>query len=171
MSNGNRILVMLGVDNERKSHAARFNLSDEAGVRKAAGLMSMRLGVAKTDKALALAHKLPEGKLFESGKSMLPLVRCETFYQLCGNLTFDEAWTTTGIVTGTGTKPDTATLKASDTVWATIKIGSTVLAFDLADPEVPGWSAAIVTAVSKDGETLTARWRDFPDFKPFVTKI
>jgi len=169
-SNGNRILVMLGVDSERKSHAARFNPSDEAGVRKAAGLMNMRLGVAKTDKALALAHKLPEGKLFESGKGMVPLVREEAFYELCTSLTFDESWTTAGIVTGTDAKPDTATLKASDTVWATIKIGSTVLAFDPTDPEIPGWGAAVVTAIAKNGETLTARWRDFPGFKPFTVE-
>src|ERR1051325_8305144 len=45
MSNDrNKTFVMLCVDNERKAHAARFNAGDESAVRKASGLMGMRLG-------------------------------------------------------------------------------------------------------------------------------
>lgn len=163
MSNGNKMLVMLCVDNERKAHAARFSAGDEGAVRKAAALMCMRLGVAKTDKALELARKLPEGKLF-----MVPLVREDIYYALCGNLTFDHAWTVKGVITGTDSSPDSATSKAADSYWATVKVGSTVLVFDLDEPEFPLWSAAIVTAITKDGETLTARWRDYPGLKTFT---
>ena len=169
MSNDrNKTFVMLCVDNERKAHAARFSAGDEGAVRKAAGLMGMRLGVAKTDKALELARKLPEGKLFESGKGMVPLAREDIYYALCANLTFDQAWMSRGVVTGADSSPDSATLKAADAYWATVKIGSTVLVFDFDEPEYPLWSAAIVTAIAKD--TLTARWRDYPGLKPFTVQ-
>lgn len=170
MSNGNKMLVILNVDDARKAHAARFNAGEEGAVRKAAGLMGMRLGVAKTDKALELARKLPEGKLFDSGKGMVPLVREDIYYALCANLTFDQAWTSRGVVTGADSSPDSTTLKAADAYWATVKIGSTVLVFDYDEPEFPLWSAAIVTGIARDGETLTARWRDYPALKPFTVQ-
>jgi hypothetical protein len=171
-STGNRFLVMMGVDAESKAHAARFNASDETAVRKAAGLMGWRIGVATSAKALELARKLPEGKLFESGKGMVPLAREELFYELAKVLSFNSAWISAGVIsgTGTGTIPNSSVVKAADVVWSAIQVGSTVLAFDFGEPEIPLWNAAIVTAISKDGETLTARWRDFPQMKSFVLK-
>src|SRR6185437_7774676 len=106
MSNGNKVLVILNVDDARKAHAARFNAGDEGAVRKAAGLMGMRLGVAKSDKALELARKLPEGKLFDSGKGLVPLVDQDLYYALCGSLTFDQAWMSRGVITGADSSPD-----------------------------------------------------------------
>ena len=170
MSNGNRHLVLMGVDAEGIARAARFNASDEAAVRKAAGLMGMRLGMAKTDKAMVLANKLPEGKIFESGKSLLPRLGEDAFYELAKSLNFDQAWTSSGVISGTRTPPNSSVVKAADIIWSAIQVGSTVLAFDYGEPEIPLWNAAIVTAISKDGETLTARWRDFPQMKPFILK-
>ncbi len=170
-SNGNRLLVLIGVNAESKAHAARFSASDEAAVRKAAALMALRVGVAASSKALELARKLPEGKLFEqSGKGLVPLVREEMFYELSKALSFDSAWTAAGVVRGTSTTPNSSHVKAADVIWSAIEVGSTVLAFDYSEPEIPLWNAAIVTAISKDGETLTARWRDFPGCQPISVK-
>jgi len=167
MNNKYKFVVMLGVDNEQKARAARFDPSEEVAVRKAAGLMNYRTGIAKTDQAIELAGKLPEGKLFESGLGMAPLVREETFYKLFEHLTFDAAWNSSGIISGTKPNSDSSVLKAANELWASIKVGSTVLCFDQTEPAIFGWSAAIVLSISKDGEKLELRWRDWPSFKPF----
>src|SRR5580704_6710732 len=126
MNNKNKYLVMLGVGDDRKARAAKFDVSQEAQVRKASGLMNFRVGNAKTDQAAALAAKLPDGKLFESsGLGMVPLTRDEIFLKLYEHLTFDPAWNSTGIISGKVASTDSNVVKAGETLWGAIKIGST----------------------------------------------
>jgi hypothetical protein len=129
--------------------------------------MGFRVGTAKNEQAAQVVRNLPAGKLFESGKGMVPLVREELFYNLGGLLIYDDLWTTYGVVSGTVSKPEISVAKAADEYWASIKPGSVVLIHDRTYPGEPCWCAAIVTAVTKDGNRLTARWRDCPGFKPF----
>lgn len=170
MSAKNKYLVMIGVGDDRKARAARFDPAEEAAVRKAAGLMNFRVGHAKNEQAIALAAKLPEGKLFESGLGMVPLVNEDTFYKHFKLLTFDAAWTSAGIIAGRPKNADEAALKAADTLWAGIKVGSVVLGFDATDPQAFGWSAAVVVSVSKDGQKLELRYRDWPGYKTFIAE-
>ena len=67
MAQKTRLLVVIGVSDDRKARAARFDLAHEAAARKAAGLMNYRVGIPKSEQGILLASKLPEGKLFESG--------------------------------------------------------------------------------------------------------
>jgi hypothetical protein len=167
MAQKTRLLVIIGVSDDRKARAARFDLAHEAAARKAAGLMNYRVGIPKSEQGILLASKLPEGKLFESGLGMVPLVREEVFYKLIDLLTFDQTWTTLGVISGRGTTATPELIKAADTVWSAIKVGSTVLAFDGGDPTAFGWGAAVVTGISKDGLVLDLRWRDWPGEKAF----
>jgi len=52
--------------------------------------------------------------------------------------------------------------------WADIKVGSVVLGQD--DSDEPGWWEAVVVSISKDGDTLTVRWRDYPKQKQATYK-
>jgi hypothetical protein len=48
--------------------------------------------------------------------------------------------------------------------WATIKVGSLVLA---TENRVEGWFDAIVTEANPS-DMFTLKWRDFPDLEPFL---
>ena len=74
------------------------------------------------------------------------------------------------------TKPDSSittpnqqpTKPPSHNPWDAIEIGSTVLYRESkAKAEAEGWFECTVIAISKDGRTLSLRWRDYPAFKPF----
>jgi hypothetical protein len=163
-----KLLVILGLNDDRKPRAARFDFKDDALCRKAAGAMNMRVGLAKSDEAATLASKLPQGKIYESGVGLVPLVRAEVFYKLQEILSFDQTWNEIGVITGRGTTASPELIKAADEVWSAVKVGSTVLAFDGSDPTAFGWGAAIVTAI-KNG-TLELRWRDWAEEKPFKAR-
>jgi hypothetical protein len=49
--------------------------------------------------------------------------------------------------------------------WSAIGVGSVVLAFD--DKDTESWFEAVVVAVSRDGDSLSLRWRDWPDLRKF----
>ena len=85
--NGNtEYLVVLGLGKNAKPHAARFNAADEALVRKAVNLIWLRVARASGDEAVKLARKLPEGKIFASGKALVPLVKLAVYDELLKTL-------------------------------------------------------------------------------------
>ena len=67
MPQKSKLLVILGVTDDRKARAVHFDIKDEAIVRKAAAAMNMRVGIARSEQAALFASKLPLGKIYESG--------------------------------------------------------------------------------------------------------
>ncbi len=163
------ILVVLGVGSDDKPHAARFEFSELDVARRLAGLMGFRLAKAATDRSQALAKQLPEGKIFASGKGLLPLVKAELFEDLCAIVDFVVSNDPPGTTPAAGDL-EPSLRQAIDLVWAGIKPGSQVLIFDDTYGTFPNWCAAIVTGVSKDNETLTVRWRDYYGWGSFLVK-
>jgi hypothetical protein len=168
------LLVVLGTDAEKKPHAAAFSAADEAIVHKAASLMSMRVGRATGDKARALARKLPEGKLFATGKALVPLVRRPIFDDLADLLEFaDIPANNNGAKEAAGASSDAnqphgQNKQPAHDLWTDIKVGSVVLCRD--DGDEPGWWESVVMAIGPDNESMTMRWRDYPDLKSFPAK-
>lgn len=164
--NGNtEYLVILGIGKDLKAHAARFNAADETVASKAAELTWLRFGRAKGDTALKLARKLPQGRIFASGKALVPLVKMDLYDELLKVLSFDAP----GPVrkeradlpaAGPEVAGQPRTVPQADP-WAALGIGSVVVAYD-EDEEGEGWWEAVVIAVSKDGDTLSLRWKDYP---------
>jgi hypothetical protein len=173
MSTKVKHIVMFGAGDDGKARACRFDASQEPAVRKAAGLMNFRVGCPKTEQASALAAKLPEGALLNSGLVAATAIADDVFYKLAKLMTFDNKWNTTGTITGSPQNTDGALLKSADAMWSAITVGSMVLAFEFVDPEAFGWSAAIVLSISKDGQTLTLRWRDWPGraFQAYIKSV
>jgi hypothetical protein len=169
MSTKNGFIVMVGVDDDGKARAARYEEKDAAAVHQAARVMDFRVGSAKSKQTAELVDTLPIGKLFESGKGLVPLVREDVFYKLSELLTFDELWTRRGVVDNARGNPAASLVKTADDLWSTISVGSTVLCYDRSFAGEPCWCAAIVTA-ARNGNTLTVRWRDYPGFKPFTVE-
>jgi hypothetical protein len=142
--------VVLGIDGANNPRAAKFAEAEATAACKAAELMGLRLGKADSEKALAALKDIPAGKIFETGKGLVPLVKRELYDQLEKLLTFD---------------PKAAVPSGGPDPWAKLKVGSMALVFDKVNGE--GWFEAVVLEVSKNEETLTMRWRDAPELKKF----
>lgn len=165
MSSKNKSVIVFGCDDTGKAKAARFDIGQEADVRRAAGQANFRVGLPKTEQAAAASAKVPEGKLTDKGFTAHP-ISDDLFSKLVRLLSFEPTWSSTGIIPGNPTASDPDVLKAADAVKSAIKVGSTVLAFEIAEEEVFGWSAAVVLAVKDD--QLKLRFRDWAGCKPFT---
>jgi hypothetical protein len=170
------VFVVIGLDKDQKPRAAIFPPSDTEAATKAAGLLGLRAAIAETPEALALAKQLPEGKIFATGKGLMPLVKRETFDKLLKLVTFLDdkprptldATAPTAATAKAQAGPETAPKGQSGTPpahpWDAIEVGAIVLwRVDAKE----GWFEAVVTATSKDRKKLTIKWRDFSGFKPF----
>ena len=159
------LFVVLGLDSEKKPHAAKFSAADEVAVRKAAGAKGFKLGRAKTPEAAAAAQKLIEGRIFDSGKGLVPFCNPEVYEKLLKLLEVEDQ-PANPIAT-----PDKASpAPAPADPWAAIKMGSIVLCKDDERGADQSWWECAVTAVSKDNKILTVRWKNFPTLKPFAVK-
>src|SRR3954464_2337723 len=74
--------VVLGLDAQKEPHAAPFNIPQEATVAKAAGNKGFQIGVPKTKEAVETAAKLIEGKVFDSGRGLVPFVSADIYSKL-----------------------------------------------------------------------------------------
>jgi hypothetical protein len=180
------ILVLLGLDENRKPRAARFDASQLEVARKAAKAMELKVGHPRTDEAKALALRLVPGRLYATGKGLVPLVKTATYDELLAKLELEGDGAKTGpapaasppaqpgkaapaaakdspTAAPTASKPDPTAL------WAAITVGSTVIAPEKR-PEEDGWWRATVTAVSKDGRNITIRWLEAPRQPPVTLK-
>lgn len=83
-------LIVLGRDEADRPHASAFGEADAALARKAADIMGMYAIPVETDDLRALAARLPEGRVFASGKAFVPFVKASLFDELLPHL--GEAW-------------------------------------------------------------------------------
>jgi hypothetical protein len=125
--------------------------------------MRLRIGRAETPEAIAIAEELPEGKIFATGKSLMPLMRREIYEKLLNSITLIDP----KMVAKPETAAPTPATPSPFNPWDAIEVGAVVLW--CADPK-EGWFEATVTAVSRDKKKLTLNWRDFKGFKPFEVK-
>ena len=165
------IIVVLGVDVDRKPHASRFEERDAPFVERAAELMSFNvIRVAPGNEELhALAVGLPLGKIFATGRAFVPFV---------GRAAFDKL----GVLVEGGVTAETRAAghppapmaemftedaaDAANALWAKIEVGTVVLA--AADPELYGQSWWEAVVVSIDDDDLTLRWVEDPTEEPFA---
>jgi hypothetical protein len=167
-----RVFVILGLDRDRKPHAARFSASEEVAARKAAAATGFRFGAATNKEAIQLAGKLVAGKLFDSGKGLVPRTTPETYAQLLKFIDlepFPAAATPTASVTGPAHPEKAPTALLSDPRTA-IDVGSVVLVQDREPLPNRAWWECVVTAVGRNPNDVIVKWKAFPALKPFPVK-
>jgi hypothetical protein len=167
------IIVVLGFDVDGKPHASRFDERDAPFVARAAELMGFHVirVPADNDEQHATAEKLPLGKIFASGRAFVPFVGRTVFDKLTTLVAGDITERAPKPIGAPPTEPDvsltadaeTGPPDAYETMWATVEIGSMVLATQPSDYD--GWFESIVVGVN--GDDLTLRWRDGSDEKRF----
>ncbi len=142
-TSNDKIIVVLGLDDEGKPRAAKFGADQRALVNKAAALL--KLTVREVDRASATApvHKLTAGKIYSSGGGFVPNIRRDHYHSLAYAL---------GIRLRSEEGVEEIGFPAD---WQSIAQGHVVLA--QCDDAEDGWWEALVVGIEQD--TLTLRWR------------
>lgn len=171
-------LIVLGLDDGGKAHASWFGEAETDLAEKAAGMMGMAALRASTDELRDLAGKLPQGKVFASGKAFVPFVKATTFDKITTHLPSSYKWPVRAAKPA-AEKPKKASGASAPEVgptrpepsrptdWTKIEVGSLVLATEGA---FQGWFEAQVVRINTDG-IYTLRWRDWLDMPVFTRKL
>jgi hypothetical protein len=171
------LIIVLGLDEKQKPHAAKFDPAQAEIVRKAARLMGFRTAIPKTEEAIALADRLPPGKLFATGKGLVPFCPAASYTKLTAALELEPEAKSGPEPSKPAAASSPAAATASPLVsstagadpWATLKVGDKVIVPEKR-PADDGWWPCVITAASKDGKTLTLRWLDNPKQPPITLK-
>lgn len=150
-------LLVFGVDDDCKPHAALFPKAEATRARAAA--KQLRLNVIEVSNGMAadLSTKLPAGRIHANGPSAVPSVREEIYEKLVATLNSrGEA----------GREPGEPVATDFPSTWDAIKPGHIVLAHETL---VEGWWAAVV--VERTGDKLSLRWRDYPGHPKFAARV
>ena len=144
--------ILFGGDEYAKPRAARFSAEDPALLAKAAETMFLRL-VEVTDPEVAeIAATLPAGRLHANGKGLVPYIKGDLYNELlCATLTQPPQ-----------ANPDPAPQDLPRT-WDEIGPGHLVIAQETLEV---GWWEAVV--VERNGDLVTVRYRDYPQYPNMV---
>jgi hypothetical protein len=153
-------IIILGIDNSEQARAAKFDFAQADAVRKAASLMELHLAVPKSDAQRKLVARLADGKLFASGKGLVPRIKFELYEALTKALELEVA----PRLESAAQAPDpTAKPQPLPQAWLDLKVGNTVVAPGQ-NPSEDGYWPGVITAIK--GDYVVLRWIDAPKLKP-----
>lgn len=174
-------LVLFGLDDRGKAHAAWFTQNDAEAGTTAAEAMGMFALPVENDAVQALAGQVPQGKIFASGKAFVPFVKASLYDELVMHLPEDKREQARQPVSASGGKassngyavaPGAADGRGAGAAtvqhdfpadWSKIKVGSVVLA---SEGREDGWyEADVLEALQNNRYKL--RWHDWPDLPKF----
>lgn len=169
-------LFVVGLDNKGKPRGARFAESNDHVV--SAALDMMLTAVLLPSPAFAdLATKLPQGRLYASGKAFIPNIRRGLLDELVAVLSQPDDTSQTHKLADppgqTSKDASAATVSCISPVtsglprsWESIAVGHMVLTHE---SPVDGWWEAVV--IKREDEILTLRFRDYPKQPTFMRHI
>ncbi|QNP78598.1 hypothetical protein [Agrobacterium tumefaciens] len=164
-------VIILGRDDNGRPHASFFPATDTRAAEKAAELMGMVALKVKGDELRAFLGRLPQGKLFDSGKAFVPFVKQELYQAIAAHLS-DEERERLEQPRVVPVKPAAETdypvrPKNMPESWDQLTVGSLVLA---TEGPLEGWYEA--TIINIEGDTgVRLKWRDYLDMLPFTRRI
>jgi hypothetical protein len=148
-----KVYVLLGADEYAKPRAARFSAEDPELLAKAAASMYLRL-VEVTDPDVAeIAALLPAGRLHANGKGLVPYIEGDLYNDLLVATLANQL---------PKPNPDPAPQDLPRT-WDEIAPGHLVIAREALEI---GWWEAVV--IERNGDLVTVRYRDYPQYPPMV---
>ena len=141
-------IVLFGVDENGKPRAARFIDDNESLIARLAQALGLRMGIATGSKHADTLDEIPVGRVYATGRGSVPNISQELYDKLNALV---------------GGEPGPIS-KALPTTWDDLAAGHLVVVQEsLAD----GWYEAVV--VSRDGDMLTLKFRDYPS-QPEITR-
>ena len=151
----------------KKARGSWFPSDRKTAAHAAARAMGMNALDVANDDVRHLATKLPQGRIFESGRAFVPFIQSSVLDALAEHLPKGQAIKTlssTGASSATGspqTKP-VVEVRHHPKGWDDIRVGSLVLACEV---EKEGWFECVVQSIS-DGQ-VRLRWLDYPGYEAF----
>jgi hypothetical protein len=169
-------LFFVGLDNKGKPRGARFAETNDLAISAALDLMLTAV-IAPSPAFAELGMKLPQGRLYASGKTFVPNIKRSLHDELVAVLTQpgDTSQTHKLAYPPGQTPQDTsaATVRCISPVtsglprsWESITVGHMVLTHE---SPVDGWWEAVV--IKREDEILTLRFRDYPKQPTFIRHI
>jgi hypothetical protein len=148
-----KTFVLFGTDEYAKPRAARFSATDPEPLVKASESLHLRMVEVTGEDLAEIAPKLPAGRLHASGRGLVPYIK--------GDLYFDLALATlVGYEAPANPDPSPQELPRG---WDDIVPGNLVIVKETAET---GWWEAVV--IERNGDLLTARYRDYPKYPTIV---
>ncbi|QCI98836.1 hypothetical protein [Agrobacterium larrymoorei] len=164
-------IIILGRDDKRKPHASFFPATDTRPAEKAAELMGMFALKVESDEIRSLLTRLPQGKLFDSGKAFVPFVKQDLYNEIAAHLSDEERERLEQPRAAPEPPPADVTHpvrpKSLPDSFDKIIVGSVVLA---TEGPLEGWYEAKVMEVKAEG-SLRLQWRDYLDDPAFTRRI
>ena len=77
-----KTVIVLGLDKDKKPHAARFLGENDALLARAAACLGFRLAVPSTRKHFEIVGKLPPGRIHATGNGVVPTVDQQLYDQV-----------------------------------------------------------------------------------------
>jgi hypothetical protein len=148
-----KVYVLFGADEYSKPRAARFAGGDPELLAKAAEAMSLRLVEVADSEVAEIAARLPAGRLHANGRGLVPYVKADLYSELMFATLATEA---------PQPNPDPAPQDLPRT-WDELAPGHLVIARETLEV---GWWEAVV--VERNGDLVTVRYRDYPQYPPMV---
>ncbi len=155
-------IVLFGLDEAKKPHAAYFEEAQAELAIKAANLMGLGVLKIANREESELAGRLPAGRIFANGRGFVPHFRQDLYAKVVESA---------GSQVQGGRNPSASGSRDANLPagrfprnWDEIDVGHIVIAQE-SDPK-DGWFDAIV--ISKAADMLTLRWRDYPHQRKIV---
>ncbi len=168
-------LILVGLDDQGKPHAAWFTEEQVDAATLAADIMNMGSIAVEGGELISIAAMLPKGKLFESGKAFVPFTKREIYDRLAGYLSEDTIKAIAVRVERAKAAAAESYAKASKGEvqlhvpedWSKLAVGDLVLATE--DPADGWWACEVLELLDNDQYRL--RWRDFPEELPVTKRV
>jgi hypothetical protein len=155
--------VVLGIDENGKAKGARFSAEQRQHASQAAQSLKLQVYDVSTEQLKDVLKKLPTGRIYAKGRAFVPFIKRELYDQVIA-VSAGEYRNVPRSLSSAASPPDSQSQFPAS--WEEIAPGHVVLA-----PEGPanGWWEVIV--LSRDGRTLTLKYRDYPKLPKRVLDI
>jgi len=169
-----KFLVYTKTPDGKSCQAAWYDESVEATAKIYGQRQGFTVLEIRPDQVNQVKAALDEGTPAAKGELTLHAVKAEVLDRLLATLSAASPSGQTGaakVPPAMATEPANAksnapaSLPPIDPMWAALTVKMVVLAHELTDGVPDGWWEAVITAV--EGDTLTLRYRDYPDQAPF----
>lgn len=178
-SNDDPALVVITKDAAGVARGSWFASCDAKVARASAKANGLIAVPVKGAELVALANRVPKGRIFDSGKLFMPRIQGEVFTKLEGHAPAQSKAPKLALVSSAETKNEgsgdkQATSSSASAIegklpsdWSKLGVGSLVLARDVEEE-----SFYLAVIIGKAGPTsFTLKWRDYPDEPNFQRQV
>lgn len=170
-------LVVFDRNGNEPPRGSWFDADSVAEAKAGAVAMGAQIIAVKGAEVMALANRVPKGRIFSSGKLFIPRIQKEVYEQLQGHVPEEDRKPQLELVASDeGKSEDDGASESSasgldlkgtlPSEWSKIGVGSLVLTRDIEEDDEAFYLAVVM---GKAGPTsFQLKWRDYPDLAPLT---